>query len=317
MTGLNGPWKATTMSGPAPRHEDSLAQLVGRITQTDGDFSTAIPALMLYRRSTATAPMPCILGLGLGIPVQGRKRVTLGQNVFDYGPGQSLVTAVDLPVVSYVTQASVALPYLGVYLALDAGMITQLAAVIEQPRPVQAVGTRAMAVVSLDEGLLDAVARLIRLLNEPALAQQITPLIMQEISVRLLNGPHGPMLQNLVAIGSPSQQIAKVLSWLKQHFMEAVPMDDLADRAHMSPSTFRQHFRAVSGSSPLQYLKHLRLQAARQLMMNEGLDAGSTALRVGYESASQFNREYSRLFGQPPQRDIRQMKASLGGQATN
>jgi AraC-like DNA-binding protein len=298
-------------------HENPLAQLVGRITQTDGDFSTVIPALMLYRRSAATVPMPCIYGLGLGIAVQGHKRVTLGQNVFDYGPGQSLVTAVDLPVVSYVTQASAALPYLGVCLTLDAGLVAQLAAVIDRPRPVLAAGTRAMGVVSLDEGLLDAVARLIRLLNEPALAPHITPLIMQEITVRLLNGPHGPMLRDLVAVGSPSQQIAQVLSWLKQHFMEEVLMDDLADRAHMSPSTFRQHFRAVSGTSPLQYLKHLRLQAARQLMMNEGLDAGSTALRIGYESASQFNREYSRLFGQPPQRDIRQMKASLGQQAIN
>jgi AraC-like DNA-binding protein len=253
--------------------------------------------------------MPCIYGLGLGIAVQGHKRVTLGDHVFDYGPGQSLVTAVDLPVVSYVTQASVAQPYLGVYLALDPRVVTQLAADIDRPKSGREVGPRAMAVVSLDEGLKDAVTRVIRLLDEPVLVSQIAPLIMQEITVRLLNGTHGPMLRHLVASGSPSQQIAKVMSWLKQHFMEEVPVDDLAGRAHMSPSTFRQHFRAVAGTSPLQYLKHLRLQAARQMMMNEGLDAGSTALRVGYESSSQFNREYSRLFGQPPLRDTRRIKA--------
>ena len=111
-----------------------------------------------------------------------------------------------------------------------------------------------------------------------------------------------------MAHGPPNQQIAKVMSWMKQHFMDEVPMDDFACKAHMSPSTFRQHFRSVAGTSPLQYLKYLRLQAARQLMMNDGLDADSTALRVGYESASQFRREHSRLFGQPPQRDVRRLK---------
>lgn len=313
LTGPNGhTWSmgAIRMPSQAQMNENPLAQVVARITQTDGDFSTAIPELMLYRRSAATVPMPCIYGLGLGIAVQGHKRVTLGDQVFDYGPGQSLVTAVDLPVVSYVTQASVGQPYLGLYLALDARVVTQLATDIDRPRPGKGVG--AMAVVSLDEGLLDAVIRIIRLLDEPGLVPQIAPLIMQEITVRLLSGPHGPMLRHLVAVGSPSQQIAKVMSWLKQHFMEEVPMDDLAGRARMSPSTFRQHFRAVAGTSPLQYLKHLRLQAARQMMMNEGLDAGSTALRVGYESSSQFNREYSRLFGQPPLRDTRRIKASQG-----
>jgi AraC-like DNA-binding protein len=293
-------------------NENPLAQAVARVAQTDGDFTTAIPELMLYRRSVATVPMPCIYGLGLGIAVQGHKRVTLGDHFFDYGPGQSLVTAVDLPVVSYVTQASKARPYLGVYLTLDVRVVTQLAADIDRPRPGIVAGPRAMAVVALDEGLQDAVIRVIRLLDDPVLVPQIAPLIMQEITVRLLNGPHGPMLRHLVASGSPSQQIAKVMSWLKQHFMDEVPVDDLAGRAHMSPSTFRQHFRAVAGTSPLQYLKHLRLQAARQLMMNEGLDAGSTALRVGYESSSQFNREYSRLFGFPPLRDMRRIKGSPG-----
>lgn len=298
------------MPSQAQMNEHSLAEAVARIAQTDGDFSTTLPELMVYRRSAATVPMPCIYGLGLGIAVQGHKRVTLGDQVFDYGPGQSLVTAVDLPVVSYVTQASVAQPYLGVYLTLDARVVTQLAAEIDRPRTGREVAPRSMAVVLLDEGLQDAVNRVLRLLDEPLLVPQIAPLILQEITVRLLHGPHGPMLRHLVASGSPSQQIAKVLSWLKQHFMEEVPVDDLASRAHMSPSTFRQHFRAIAGTSPLQYLKHLRLQAARQLMLNEGLDAGSTALRVGYESSSQFNREYSRLFGLPPLRDMRRLHST-------
>jgi len=289
-------------------NNNSLAQLVSSFAQTDGDYKTLIPALMIYRRTSATDPMPCIYGLGLGIAVQGGKRVTLGDEVFDYGPGQSLITTVDLPVVSYVTRASTTEPYLGVRVELDARIIAQLAAEIDFSNPLNEFSSLAISVVALDEGLQDAVIRLIQLLNEPMLIPQIAPLIQQEIAVRLLNGQHGPTLRHLVAIGSPNQQIAKVMSWLKLNFAANVSMDELAAKAHMSPSTFRQHFRAMGGMSPLQYLKNLRLQEARQQMMSEALDAGSAAVRVGYQSASQFSREYSRLFGEPPQRDIRRMK---------
>ena len=287
-----------------------LASLVGNIAQIDGDCSTQIPALKLARRSSATDPMPCIYGLGLGLILQGGKRVTLGDEIIDYGAGQSLIATVDLPVVSYVTRASPAEPFLGMWLELDARVIAQLAAEMDFATPLQVSTTRAMSVVTLDEGLKDALTRLVRLLAEPSLIPHLTPLIQQEIVVRLLNGGHGPSLRRLVAVGSPSQQIAKVVTWLKQHYTHDVPMDDLATRAHMSPSTFRQHFRAVAGMSPLQYLKNLRLQNARQLMLNDNLDAGSAAVRVGYESASQFSREYSRLFGEPPNRDIKRMRES-------
>lgn len=296
------------MTTAARTNDKPLARLVGHFAQTDGDYSTPIPALMIYRRSAASEPMPCIYGLGLGITVQGGKRAMLGDEVFDYGAGQSLVTSVDLPVVSYVTRASPVEPFLGLRLELDARAIAQSAAEMNFSVSLKATTARAMSVVTLDEGLQDALTRLIRLLAEPQLIAALAPLIEQEIIVRLLNGEHGPTLRHLVAAGSPSQQIAKVITWLRQHYMEDVPMDDLATRAHMSPSTFRQHFRAVAGMSPLQYLKHLRLQDARQLMLNQDLDAGSAALRVGYESASQFNREYSRLFGAPPLRDIKRLR---------
>ncbi|WP_329957020.1 AraC family transcriptional regulator [Xylella taiwanensis] len=288
-----------------------LACLVGNIAQNDGDYSTLIPALMLYRRSSATDPMPCIYGLGLGLAVQGDKRVTLGDAIFDYVAGQSLVTTVDLPVVSYVTRASSTEPYLGVRLELDARVIAQMVAEMEFATPLQVATTRAISVVTLDEGLQDALTRLIRLLAEPQLIPLLAPLIQQEIVVRLLNGEHGPNLRRLVAVGTPSRQIAKVVTWLKQHYTEDVAMDDLATKAHMSPATFRQHFRVVVGMSPLQYLKNLRLRDARQLMLNENLDAGSAAVRVGYESASQFSREYRRLFGEPPNRDIRRIREAI------
>jgi AraC-like DNA-binding protein len=293
-------------SSEASRAE--LARLVGALAQTDGDHASAIAALMLYRRSAASDPMPCIYGLGLGIALQGDKRVTLGGEIYDYGPGQSLLTTVDLPVVSYVTRASAAEPYLGLRLELDARRIAQVAARLAMPAPPRAASVRAMSVVALDEGLVQALIRLLRLLDEPPLLAQLAPLAEEEIIIRLLHGAHGPGLRHLMQAGTPGQQIARVLHWMKLHFTEHFPVDALAAQAHMSPSSFRQHFRAVAGMSPLQYLKQLRLQDARQLMLNEDIDAGSAAVRVGYESASQFSREYTRLFGAPPQRDIRRLQ---------
>jgi AraC-like DNA-binding protein len=219
-----------------------------------------------------------------------------------------MVTTIDLPVVSHVTRASVREPFLGMMLTLDARTILQLAAEMDTPRRQRDYAYRSISIERLDADLLDALLRLVKLLDQPALVPRLAPLVQQEITIRLLTGPHGPHLRHLLTVGSPSQQIAQAVAWLKQNFVEALRMDDLADRAHMSPSTFRQHFRAITGVSPLQYQKQLRLQEARQLMLNENHDAGSAGGQVGYESASQFSREYSRLFGAPPQRDIRRMR---------
>ncbi len=288
--------------------DSEFVQLVAAIAQTDGDYATGIPGLMIFRRSKVSEPMPCIYGLGLGIAVQGGKCVALGDEIYHYGPGQSLVTSVDLPVISRVTRAQPAEPYLGMWLELDARVIATVASQMDFPALPKTVGARALSVVNMDEGLLQGLTRLIRLPQEPELLPRIAPLIKQELIVRLLTGAHGPTLRRLVTVGSPSQQIAKVITWLGQHFKEDFPIDELASQAHMSPSTFRQHFRAVANMSPLQYLKQLRLQDARQLMLSEDIDAGSAALRVGYESASQFSREYTRLFGAPPLRDIRRLQ---------
>ena len=207
---------------------------VGEVARTDGDFTTDIPELMIYRRSAATDPMPCIYDVGLGLTVQGGKRVTLGDEIFDYGPRQSLVTSVDLPVVSFVTSATPEEPYLGIRLELDARLIAQVAAEMEFRSPVKAIPTRALSIVTLDMGLLEALTRLIRLLDEPPLIPLLAPLIQQEIVIRLLSGEHGPTLRHLLVIGSPCQQIAKVITWLKLHYTEKIPMDDLATKANMN-----------------------------------------------------------------------------------
>jgi AraC-like DNA-binding protein len=286
----------------------TLAEAVGRIAQNDGDYTTPIPGLTLHRRSAATEPMPCIYGFGLGVIARGGKQVLLGDEVFEYGPGQSLLTTVDLPVVSNVTVATPAAPFLGLLLAIDHRAIVRVAAEMELTQPPKECSYRALSIGELEPLVLDALIRLVRLLDEPKLIPQVAPLIQREIAVRLLAGAYGPLLRHLVAAGSPSQQIARAVAWLKQNFSHALRVDELAANAHMSSSTFRHHFRAVTGMSPLQYQKQLRLQEARQLMLNQNLDAGSAGVRVGYESASQFSREYARLFGAPPLRDIQRMR---------
>lgn len=288
--------------------DNFLLSLVEDIAQNDGDYPTEIPVLSIYRRSTVTDPMPCVFGLGLGVTLQGRKRVTLGEDVFDYGSGQALINTIDLPVVSYVTQATITEPYLGLRLDLDANLIVQIATEMNASRIYKGGPSRAMSVIALDDGLLDALMRLIKLLNEPDKIPFIAPLIQREIIIRLLDGEHGPMLQHLAAVGSPSQQISQVIAWMKLNYTNTILIDELAAKAHMSSSTFRQHFRTLTGLSPLQYLKNLRLQDARHWMLYEDMDAGSAAIRVGYESVSQFNREYARMFGEPPLRDIKRMR---------
>src|SRR5207247_6877650 len=166
---------------------------------------------------------------------------------------------------------------------------------VDPPRSRRDDAHRPISFEALDATLLDALVRLVNLLDEPTLVPRLAPLIHQEITIRLLTGPHGPHLRHLVIAGSPGQQIAKVVAWLKQHFAQPLQGDDLADRGHMSPSTFRQHVRALTGVSPLQYQKQLRLQEARQLMLNEKLDAGGAAVCVGYESASNVSYGNRRL----------------------
>ncbi len=288
----------------------SLAEVIGRFAQINGDHVTLIPTLSLHRRSAPTEPLHCIYSLGLGVVAQGGKQVLQGDQVIEYGPGQSMLTTIDMPVVSHVTKASVREPFLGMMLTLDSRLISQIATEMDLPQLARERICRPISISRLDDGLVEALTRLIRLLHEPALVGQLAPLVQQEIAIRLLRGAHGPQLQHLVAVGSPSQQIAKAVTWLKQNFSHALQVDDLAGRAHMSPSTFRLHFRAITGMSPLQFQKQLRLQEARQLMLNLHLDAGDAGSRVGYESASQFSCEYSRLFGAPPQRDVLRLQSA-------
>lgn len=285
-----------------------LSALIARHVPSAGDLITRLPALSLHRRASPTEPMPCIYGLGLGVVAQGSKQVMQQDAVLHYQAGQGMLTSIDQPVVSHVALASPAKPFLGLMLTLDPSQVMRTVEDLQLPPPPKAGTHQAIVIAELDSGVVRALERLLGLLEEPALFDHLAPLVQQEIIVRLLVGQHGVVLRHLVAAGSPMQQIAKVVAWLKQHLAEPMRIDDLAERVHMSPSTFRQHFRELTGVSPLQFHKQLRLQEARQLMLNQHMDAGQAAGRVGYESASQFSREYSRAFGAPPQRDVRRMR---------
>ena len=184
-----------------------------------------------------------------------------------------MLTTIDLPVVSHVTQASARRPFLGMLLTLDARHVLQFASEMDLPQPSRERGCPPVSIKGSMQRLIDALVRLVGLVAEPALVQSLPPWFSRK-SPSGCCGPYGPHLQRLVAAGSPSQQIARAVSWLKQNFTHALHVDDLARRTHMSPSTFRQHFRAITGMSPLQFQKQLRLQEARQLMLNQSLDAG-------------------------------------------
>ncbi|QXH86765.1 AraC family transcriptional regulator [Pseudomonas shahriarae] len=284
-----------------------LSAAIQRFASTDGDFTTAFPALTMHRRHGVSEPMPCIYNLGIGVITQGYKQIMVGDKVHNYGPGQLMLSTFDMPVTAHVTRASRSEPLLGMMLKLDIRQIAQVAYEMELPSSPE-TAYEPISVHKLEPALFDAFLRLVRLLDEPQLVSPLAPLLQQEIVVRLLAGPQGSQLRHIIADGTPRQRMAQTLSWLRKNFKQALNLDDLAAHAHMTPSTFRQHFRDITGMSPLQFQKQMRLQEARQLMLNQAFDAGEASNLVGYESASQFSREYKRLFGSPPSRDIRRMR---------
>ncbi len=254
--------------------------------------------------------MHCIFPLGLALTTQGRKQVLFGGTVFAYGPGESMLTTIDLPVAAQITRATAREPYLGITLQFDSHTLTQTLTDVATPRPRPGTHADPLAVRRLDVSVVDALLRLVRLLEEPRVLPYVAPLVQREILVRLLHGPYASHLTHLAAAGTPRRHVADTVAWMKRHYAEPLRVDDLAERANMSPSTFREHFRTITGMSPVQFQKRLRLQEARQLMLNAGASAAGAGALVGYESASQFNREYRRLFGAPPQRDVRQALSS-------
>ena len=285
-----------------------LAAMVCRFAKSDGGQQTSISALTLFRRSAPGARFHGIYQPALSLIVQGAKRVMVGNDTFDYDHAHCLVTSVDLPVISQVMRASPNKPYLGILLDIDPRQIRDLMAEPNMPKPRPAPIGRGMAVGPLSTTMLDAVVRLVRLLDTPEDIPVLGPLIEREILYRLLTGEQGVRLRHIAVADSHMHQVSKAIEWIRKNFARPLCIEVLAQIAHMSVSSLHHNFKAVTGISPLQYQKRLRLQEARRLMLAEMLDAACAAHEVGYDSPSQFCREYGRLFGAPPRRDIAQLR---------
>lgn len=292
---------------------DSLSSSIARMTENGELPTTAIPGLSLFRREAPTEPISGMYEPSVCLVAQGAKRVLLGDDTYVYDAQHYLITSVHLPTIVQIIEASPEKPYLGLRLKFDLREVSQLMvdSNLPQPRPQQS--SRGMATGEVTPQLINAFIRLIDLLEDERDIPILAPVIQREIIYRLLVGDQGERLRQIATAGSQSQQIARAIGWLKSNYSQAISMDDLAAQANMSTSTFHHHFRTMTALSPLQYQKQLRLQEARRLMLAERLDAATAAFQVGYESPSQFSREYSRLFGAPPLRDISGLRQQAVG----
>ena len=267
---------------------------------------TAIPRFSLHRRTAPTTPCSSTYEASLIVVAQGRKQVDLGAKAFVYDESRYLVTSVDLPIVTRVVEASEEKPCLALMLKLELSVVRELLGREDIPvAAASAPDVPAMATAGMTVELLDACCRMVDLLGTPKDIPFLSGLVEREIIYRILQGQEGARLRAIATAGDQSQRTTKAIAWIRSNYSRPVKVEDLAEVAGMGVSTLHHHFRALTSMSPLQYQKQLRLQAARARMLVDGMDAASAAFEVGYESASQFNREYSRMFGQPPMRDVR------------
>jgi AraC-like DNA-binding protein len=296
---------------PSNRARELRAELTRKIASFMGseeNRATDIPGLTLHQRTAPTARcsmtyQPCVT-----VIAQGRKRVELGQTTFIYGESRYLLTAVDLPIVSQIIEASAEKPSLALSMKLEMPMVRELLSREEIQWAEAASDSPAMAIGEATAEFLSACCRLVDILDTPQDIPFLSGLVQREIIYRILRGPEGARLRAIATLGDQSHRTAKAIAWIKTNYAKPLRVEDLAQITSMGVSTLHHHFRALTAMSPLQYQKQLRLQAARGLMLLNGLDAASAAFEVGYESASQFNREYSRFFGQPPMRDIQSLR---------
>lgn len=285
-------------------------KLLANTTGT-GDFETAIDGVRLHRRDELGDLENCIYRPLATVVVQGFKRSVIGSDEYRYGEGHCLISGVDMPSANYITSASPEKPFLGMSISLDRSLIRQLA--MEAPPSVFTDGHKAkgVSVAEVEEDVLNAFLRLADLLGKPDHREVLAPMILREIHFCLLISKQGGFLRQLNTPDSHSSQIASAVAWLRGNFMEPLQVDELARRVHMSTATLHRHFKRVTTLSPLQFQKRLRLHEAQRLMLAESKDANSASLAVGYGSPHQFNREYKRLFGLPPFKDVSGKKNSI------
>jgi AraC-like DNA-binding protein len=306
---MNTARSSPSVEAPLRARLQELAELIDRHAPGDGIHATAIQGVCTIRMSSPSAelahamhrPAVCVIA-------QGAKRVMVHDEVYAYDASRFLVVSVDLPISAQVTEATPQAPYLCFRLDLDPGEIAAMLLKPGMPGVAKKDNARGLYLSRTSEPMLDAVVRLLRLLDSPNDALALASLAVQEILYRLLTSDEGERLARIGQSGSHAHRVTRVISWLKTHFTEPLRIERLADEAHMSVSSLHHHFRAVTAMSPLQYQKQLRLQEARRLLLSEAVDAATAGHRVGYESPSHFSREYARLFGAPPSRDLQRLR---------
>jgi AraC-like DNA-binding protein len=290
---------------PLAKSLSRLASLLAAHAPYDGSFDLRVPGLRVVRRSRPTRTLErATVPPTLCIVAQGAKTVMLGREIYPYDASCLVAYAVDLPLAGQVIRASQREPFLVLVLRLDPYKIAELALRVYPHGVPSPQSSRGVIVGQTTTAIVDAAARLVELMAQPADAELLAPLVVDEIFIRLLRSSIGPRVAQIGQRESSVQRVAKAVSWVREHFAQPMTLEALAELVHMSVSSFHQHFKAVTAMTPLQYQKVLRLQEARRLMLSRMLDAGSAARQVGYLSASQFSREYTRLFGSAPTRDV-------------
>ena len=311
-----GSRKRPPVEGDAQRIQANREELVERIAQAIREDGTIEPlkGIRLRRSCSAASLVPGVTTPSFCVIAQGCKEIHLGEETYRYDPYHYLLATVDLPIASLIIKASKAQPYLGLVLELDPILVGSV--MIDSghtaPSPTDA---KAINVSRLDAGLLDAVVRLVRLVDSPTEAQFLAPLVTREIVYRLLMGKQSDRLRHIAVLGGYTPHIARAIERLREDFDQPLRIDDIAREIGMSVSGFHHHFKSVTAMSPLQFQKQMRLQEARRLMFGEGLDAASAGYRVGYNDAAYFNREYKKVFGVPPARDVERLREADGKSA--
>jgi AraC-like DNA-binding protein len=285
-----------------------LAVILERRTGTDGGHETAIQELTFWRFSNPTEPAQVIQQPAVYVVVQGRKQVTVGDQTYAYDPTHYLAVSLEVPASGNVVVATPELPYLCLTIRVDPRELAALLIETGRPTPRDDHDGSALFVSALEAPLLGALLRLVQLLDTPQDIPVIAPLVLREFQYRLLQGGQQGRLAEMAVGDGRLRRVATAITWIREHFTESLQVEDLARLVSMSPSALHAHFRAAAGVSPIQYQKRLRLHEARRRLLTDASSAEAVAYQVGYASASQFSREYARLFGQPPRRDADRMR---------
>jgi AraC-like DNA-binding protein len=298
------------------RQRDEIEAVIARFASTHSGYCTPVPGLRVARITSPVPPTAHFDAAYLCVCIRGRRRVSAGDTVILHDESHCILTAIEVPTIIAIPDASHARPYTALRIDIDLNLARQIMAEIDIEGPSSASADASISVMKLDTELLDGVTRLVKLLDRPTDIPFMSALIHKEILYRLLSGSGGARLRKMIRTGTQSHRVTRAIDWLRLHFREPLRIGQLAEKAGMGVSTLHRHFTELTGMSPIQYQKQMRLHEARRLMLENELDVGVSALKVGYESSTQFIREYRRLFGESPMRDIKALREAGGSRAT-